>query len=183
MKKIIAYVFQDWQANPRNNPKGRLVLALFRLAQLVRRLPLPLRILGLPYLVGYRVGVEWILGIELRWKTQIGPHLRLDHGQALVVHDHTVIGANCVLRHSTTIGNKGARSDGLDDSPRIGDNVDIGAHCVIIGGITIGDHVTIGAGSVVIRDIPCGSVVVGNPARVIRRSNIAVGRIAEDAER
>jgi putative colanic acid biosynthesis acetyltransferase WcaB len=171
MNGTLAYIFQDWHANPRNNPKGRLVLAAFRLAQIVRKLPLPLRILGLPYMVMYRVGVEWILGIELRWKTQIGPGLRLDHGQALVVHDHTIIGAHCVLRHSTTIGNKGARSDGSNDSPVIGNYVDIGAHCVIIGNIAIGDHAVIGAGSVVIRDVPSGAVAVGNPARVLRQAD------------
>jgi putative colanic acid biosynthesis acetyltransferase WcaB len=178
-----AYVFQDWQANPRNNLKGRLVLAAFRLAQLVRRFPLPLRLLCLPYLIAYRVGVEWVLGVELRWKTRIGPSLRLEHGQGLVIHDHTIIGAHCTLRHSTTIGNKGVGTEGADDSPRIGDYVDIGAHCVVIGNITIGDHVTIGAGSVVVRDIPSGSVVVGNPARILRQSGGAVAEIASDAAR
>lgn len=165
--KAVAYIFQDWGANPRNNPKGRFVLASFRLAQLVRRLPMPARILGVPYLVTYRIGIEWVLGIELRWKTRVGPGLRLDHGQGLVVHDHTVIGAHCVVRHSTTIGNKGDRAGGPNDAPRIGDYVDIGAHSVIIGNITIGDRAIIGAGSVVLKDVPSGAVVAGNPARVL----------------
>ncbi len=179
----LSYIFQDWRANPRTNPKGRLVLAAFRLAQLVRRLPPPARTLCLPYLIAYRVGVEWVLGIELRWKTRVGPGLRLEHGQGLIVHDHTVIGAHCTLRHTTTIGNKGIGAEGPDDSPRIGDYVDIGAHCVIIGNITIGDHVTIGAGSVVVRDIPSGAVVVGNPARILRQNGVAVAEIASDAAR
>lgn len=182
MNATLAYVFQDWEANPRNNPKGRLVLVAFRLAQLVRRLPAPLRILGLPYLVAYRVGVEWILGIELRWKTNIGPNLRLDHGQGLVVHDHTVIGAHCTLRHSTTIGNKGGWAEGPNDSPHIGNYVDIGAHCVVIGSITIGNHVIIGAGSVVVRDIPSGSVVVGNPARILRSGGVPAGQETGDGD-
>jgi putative colanic acid biosynthesis acetyltransferase WcaB len=180
MNRALAYIVQDWPANPRNNPKGRLVLAAFRLAQLVRRLPTPLLILGLPYLVAYRVGVEWMLGVELRWKTVIGPNLRLDHGQALVVHDHTVIGAHCTLRHSTTIGNKGSWSEGPNDSPHIGNYVDIGANSVIIGNITIGDHVIIGAGSVVTRDVPSGSVVVGNPARILQRGDTPAERITGD---
>jgi putative colanic acid biosynthesis acetyltransferase WcaB len=180
MNTTLAYLFQDWEDNPRNNPKGRLVLVAFRLAQRVRRLPMPLLVLGLPYLVAYRVGVEWVLGIELRWKTAIGPHTRLEHGQALVIHDHTVIGAHCTLRHSTTIGNKGVRTGGPDDAPRIGNHVDIGANSVIIGSITIGDHVIVGAGSVVTRDVPSGSVVAGNPARILRHGDRPVERAAGD---
>lgn len=56
-------------------------------------------------------------------------------------------------------------------SPVIGDNVDIGANVVIIGGICIGDNVVIGVGSVVTKDVPKGSVVVGNPARIIKQIN------------
>jgi len=37
--------------------------------------------------------------------------------------------------------------------------------------VTIGDGVVIGAGAVVAKDIPSYSVVVGNPARVIKNRN------------
>ena len=51
---------------------------------------------------------------------------------------------------------------------RIGHDVWIGGGAIILPGVTIGDGSVIGAGSVVTRDVPPGSVVVGNPARVIR---------------
>ena len=47
------------------------------------------------------------------------------------------------------------------------DNVFIGAHAIIMGGIQIGPNVIIAAGSVVTKDVPENSVVGGNPARVI----------------
>ena len=50
----------------------------------------------------------------------------------------------------------------------IGNNVWIGAHSVILPGVTIGDNTVIGAGSIVTRDIPANVVAVGNPCRVMR---------------
>ncbi len=54
------------------------------------------------------------------------------------------------------------------DFPVIGDNVYIAANATVIGGVHIGNNVIVGAGSVVVKDIPDNSVVVGNPARVVR---------------
>lgn len=51
----------------------------------------------------------------------------------------------------------------------IGNNVWIGAHSVVLPGVTIGDNAVIGAGSIVTRDIPANVVAVGNPCRVLRK--------------
>lgn len=51
---------------------------------------------------------------------------------------------------------------------RIGHDVWIGGGAIILPGVTIGDSSVIGAGSVVVRDVPPASVVVGNPARIVR---------------
>lgn len=50
----------------------------------------------------------------------------------------------------------------------IGNNVWIGAHSVVLPGVTIGDNSVIGAGSIVTKDIPANVVAVGNPCRVAR---------------
>lgn len=50
---------------------------------------------------------------------------------------------------------------------QIGNRVFIGAASIILPGITIGDDVIIGAGSVVTHDVPSGTVVAGNPARIV----------------
>lgn len=47
-------------------------------------------------------------------------------------------------------------------------NVFIGCNSIIMGGVRIGNNVVIGAGSVVTKDIPDNSVVVGNPAKIIK---------------
>ncbi len=51
----------------------------------------------------------------------------------------------------------------------IGDDVWIGARVIILPGVTIGTGCVVGAGSVLTRDVPPGSVVAGNPARVVKR--------------
>ncbi|UBF27326.1 serine acetyltransferase [Kovacikia minuta CCNUW1] len=168
MGNLIHDIFQDWDINQDTSFKSRYALSLFRLVQASRTLPNYLAWITLLLRAIYQILVEWILGIELPWDTQVGKNLKLHHGVALVVNHETVIGDNCVLRHATTIGNK-TRSDGtVSVSPKIGNNVDIGSNVVIIGPITVGNNSVIGAGSVVVRDVPEGAVVVGNPARVLR---------------
>jgi acetyltransferase-like isoleucine patch superfamily enzyme len=50
---------------------------------------------------------------------------------------------------------------------RIGDNCFIGAHSIILPGVTIGDGSIVAAASVVARDVPARSLVAGNPARIV----------------
>ena len=56
----------------------------------------------------------------------------------------------------------------LSPEAEIGDDVWIGAHSVIVGGVRIGSHSIIGAGAVVLQDVAEYSIVAGVPARVIR---------------
>ncbi len=45
----------------------------------------------------------------------------------------------------------------------------IGANATLLPGIKIGEYSVVGAGSVVVKDVPDGRVVVGNPAKVIKK--------------
>ena len=160
-----SYLFQDWNAN-KKNIKGQLVLFMFRLAQLLGR-NLFIKILFAWYLGLYHVMIEWFLCIEIPRKLKAGKGLILYHGQALVINQGTVIGENCILRNSTTIGHKQLADGSFSKCPRIGNNVDIGANVCIIGDVAVGNNVKIGAGAVVIKDIPDNCIAVGNPARII----------------
>lgn len=144
------------------------MIFLFRVAHYTGRWPKPFSIISNIYLLLYRFLTEWLLGIEIPWQAQIGESLHIFHGYSLVIHYQTVIGRDCVLRQSTTIG-----TSFQGGAPVIGDRVDIGANVCIIGEITIGDDVVIGAGSVVVKNVPANAIVAGNPARVIRMKTAA----------
>lgn len=71
------------------------------------------------------------------------------------------------------------RKQGIRGKPIvIEDDVWIGAHCTIIGGVRIGAHSVIGAHSLVTRDIPPYSVAYGVPCKV-RRSRRSKVRISQ----
>ncbi|MEO7531734.1 MAG: acyltransferase [Sediminibacterium sp.] len=51
----------------------------------------------------------------------------------------------------------------------------IGANVVIVAGVTIGKHCVVAAGAIVTKNIPPYSVAVGNPAKVIKQYDAALG--------
>ena len=166
---LLALLRSDFAAN-RANPKGRFVMTAFRLTHALRgtgRAPL----WSLPAVALYRLVVDWLLGIEIPPSTRIGPGLCVWHGTGLVLHKRVQLGAGVTLRHGVTIGVLG---DGRDDAamaPILGDRVDVGAGAVVLGPITVGDDAAIGAGAVVLCDVPAGATAVGNPARILDRSD------------
>jgi acetyltransferase-like isoleucine patch superfamily enzyme len=62
----------------------------------------------------------------------------------------------------------------LDPTPPsiIGSDVWIGHSAIIIAGVNIGHGAVVGAGSVVTKNVLANSVVVGNPAQLIRAKNV-----------
>ena len=53
---------------------------------------------------------------------------------------------------------------------RLEDGCDIGVGAILLPGITVGRGAQVGAGAVVTHDVPPRSVVVGNPARLLRQN-------------
>lgn len=45
----------------------------------------------------------------------------------------------------------------------------IGAGATILPGVTVGENAVVGAGSVVTKDVPDNTVVVGNPAKIVKK--------------
>ena len=81
-----------------------------------------------------------------------------------VIHENAVIGENARIQANVVIGGKG--QSGV---PTIGNNVQIGANAVIVGGVEIGDNAIVGAGAVVLIDVPAACVACGVPATVVKK--------------
>lgn len=76
------------------------------------------------------------------------------------------------LNHNYSEISRPIRKQGITVSEVIIHNkVWIGANVVILPGVVLGEHVIVGAGSVVTQSVPPYSVVVGNPAKIIKQYN------------
>lgn len=95
------------------------------------------------------------------------------------VHDNVTIGNHvkigaCVLitdtdAHPLDYMSRRISNNGTKSAPIvIEDDVWVGAHSIILKGVTIGARSIIGAGSVVTKSIPADCVAAGNPCRVIK---------------
>lgn len=92
----------------------------------------------------------------------------------IIIGNYVTIGSGCLISDTDSHSlNKDERRENDYSNCKsmpihIGDDVFIGARCIILKGVTIGNGAVIGAGSVVTKDVPPFSVVGGNPAKVIR---------------
>jgi serine O-acetyltransferase len=110
-------------------------------------------------------------GMDLPWSLEAGPGLAIDHGWGLVVNARARLGRNVTLYHGVTLGQRdriGPEGSRITEYPVIEDEVWIGPHAVIVGGVRIGRGSRIAAGAFVTESVPPGSVVGGNPARILK---------------
>ena len=98
---------------------------------------------------------------------------RMRISKGLTIGDNVKIGA-CVLlidtdSHPIDYKVRRVSNEGTQSAPiTIEDDVWIGAHSIVLKGVTIGARSIIGAGSVVTKSIPADCIAAGNPCRVIK---------------
>lgn len=114
-------------------------------------------------------------GIQIPVKTKIGKGFYIGHFGNIVISANAKIGENCNIAHGVTIGqtNRGVKKG----APVIGDYVWIGTGSVIVGKVFIGNNVLIAPLSYINFDVPENSLVLGNPAKIVKKDNPTEGYI------
>jgi len=99
-----------------------------------------------------------------------GAVLRGDSGK-ITVGDATNIQDNCVLHEAVTLGAGCSVGHGaILHGCTIGDNCVIGMGAIVLDGAVIGENCLVGAGALVTgkMNAPAGSLLLGNPATVVK---------------
>ena len=114
-------------------------------------------------------------GAELTIGNNVGmSSTRMWIRDSVTIGDNVKVGA-CVLitdtdAHPLDYLARRTSNEGTKSAPIvIEDDVWVGAHSIILKGVTIGERSIIGAGSVVTKSIPADCVAAGNPCKIIRK--------------
>lgn len=132
-------------------------------------------------LYGCEIGDNSVIGafVEIRRKVKIGKKVKIQAfsfiPENVSIEDEVFIGPHVVFTNdpyprSTNEDSTLKTTDDWESIPTIVKRrASIGANATVLCGITIGEGAIVGAGSVVTKDVPPWTIVVGNPARLLRK--------------
>lgn len=164
---LFAQIAEDWRAHGRDWTRpGFRAIAAYRFG--AWRMTVRLKVVRAPLSLIYRYLYRKCrnhYGIELPYSAKLGRRVIIEHQSGIVIHGHSEIGDDTIIRQGVTLGNK--TLDRPLDAPKLGARVNVGAGAKILGAVTIGDGATIGANAVVVKDVPPGAVAVGIPAMIV----------------
>ncbi len=99
-----------------------------------------------------------------------GAVLRGDTG-AITIGENSNVQDNCVIHEKTTVGKGCSIGHGaILHGCTVGDNCVVGMGAILLNGAILGEHCLVGAGAVVTgkMNAPAGSLILGNPASVVK---------------
>src|SRR5437868_7379370 len=139
------------------------------------------RIYGFVNLYGCEIGDETRIGafVEIQKGAKIGPRCKIS--SHTFICEGVTIEAEVFVGHGVTFINDrypgatsvtGLLKTGSDwdcEHTLIKRGASIGSGATLLPGITVGENATVGAGAVVTKDVPADTIVVGNPAKILKK--------------
>jgi acetyltransferase-like isoleucine patch superfamily enzyme len=114
------------------------------------------------------IGIRYLVLTKI-YKMDISPKARISYGAKLdktyprgihVNEDSYVASGAIIFSHDF--------SRNLKTHTYIGKRCFIGANAIIMPGIIVGDETIVGSGAIVTKDVPSNTIVVGNPAKILK---------------
>ena len=100
--------------------------------------------------------------LKLGKNTDIGAFTYINAKNGVIIEDYVQVGSHCSIYSISTIDNK-------EGEVILKKNCKIGAHSLIMPGVTIGENSIIGAFSFVNKNIPDNVIAFGIPVKVIKK--------------
>jgi len=126
---------------------------------------------------GFAITMQESRGVHIGKNCHFCPYVQIDliYPQLVNIGDNVTLGANCMIfAHMNPTANlflKTGEYKRKVEPVTIKSGAVLTPGSIIMAGITIGENSIISPGSVVTQDVPDYCVVVGNPARVIKKIN------------
>lgn len=134
-------------------------------------------------LYGCHIGDNTKIGafVEIQRNARVGRNCKISSHtfvcEGVNIEDNVFVGHNVTFindtypRATTPDGILQSDKDWKAERTLVRRGASIGSGATILSNLAIGENAIVGAGSVVTKDVPAGCIVVGNPARVLRRLN------------
>jgi acetyltransferase-like isoleucine patch superfamily enzyme len=138
-------------------------------------------------LYGCEVGDETKIGafVEIQKNAAVGRRCKISSHtficEGVTIEDHVFVGHGVMFvndsfpRATTANGELQTASDWVVEKTLVKKGASIGSGATVLSNVTIGERAIVGAGAVVTRDVPPDVIVVGSPARVLRKIDATVG--------
>ena len=131
-------------------------------------------------LYGCQIGDETKIGafVEIQKNAKVGQRCKISSHtficEGVTIEDEVFVGHNVTFvndtypRATTSAGGLQTEKDWKVETILVKKGASIGSGATILANVVIGEGAFVGAGSVVTKDVPPFSVVVGNPAKVVK---------------
>ena len=138
-------------------------------------------------LYGCEIGDETKIGafVEIQKNVSVGRRCKISSHtficEGVTIEDQVFVGHNVAFvndsfpRATSATGDLQTAEDWVVEKTLVKKGASIGSGATILANVTIGERAIVGAGSVVTRDVPPDVIVVGNPARILRRIDTSPG--------